>query len=177
MAEDVIIDRLDPQKPVHPQIPDAALAVKSLTKGVSQMEMTKKDSKLILKGETAPDQNSGSRTFSSRELHDRSHYSTHSRLPASKNMHDNLDHTMLNRALAGYLFDCQLNKKITADDQWLEGLWEWVTGLSQCPFIPNALCLPVKGLRNLPSTMGWLPPQLTLVIWEYIQFGQIISVR
>jgi hypothetical protein len=69
-----------------------------------------------------------SKVYSSRELHDRSHYSTF-RVPPTSNRGSELpSHVMLNRAEDGYLFDCKKNQLIVANDNWLRDVWEWIEG-------------------------------------------------
>jgi WD repeat-containing protein mio len=44
-----------------------------------------------------------------------------------------LDHVMLLRAKENYLFDCQVNRAVVADDPWLKGVWGWIGGKSIWP--------------------------------------------
>lgn len=39
-----------------------------------------------------------------------------------------IDHVMLWRAKEMYLFDCERNRKIVADDPWLRDTWAWIAG-------------------------------------------------
>ncbi|RFU25870.1 hypothetical protein B7463_g10476, partial [Scytalidium lignicola] len=64
--------------------------------------------------------------YSSRELHDRSHYSTLNMTLLSKPQKELVNHVILKRALEGYLFDCATNKAIVSDDVWLQDVWEWI---------------------------------------------------
>jgi SEA/GATOR complex protein SEA4/MIOS len=68
------------------------------------------------------------KTYSSREVHDKSHYSTLSLSSSNKPRSELLDHVMLRRALNGYLFDCKINKVVATDDKWLRNLWDWIQG-------------------------------------------------
>lgn len=69
--------------------------------------------------------------MSTREMHDRVHYSTLSVLPATKEIKKEYDNVMIKRAVDGYLFDCGLNARICneaewCDDPWLTKVWWWV---------------------------------------------------
>lgn len=66
--------------------------------------------------------------YSSQELHDKSQNQIRPSGSMSKGEKEELDHIMLRRADAGYLFDCVINKKIVANDPWLQDVWEWVKG-------------------------------------------------
>lgn len=70
------------------------------------------------------DGNDLSASYSSRELHDKSHFTSWS----TKFLSKLLDSTLLQRAQAGYLFDCKLNKKVVKDDHWLKDVWDWIEG-------------------------------------------------
>ncbi|TAQ91242.1 hypothetical protein B7494_g458 [Chlorociboria aeruginascens] len=75
---------------------------------------------------------SGSKkTLSSRELHDRSHYSVAGLSPSTESKPDSPDHVMLKRAVDGYLFDCKLNKEIVSSDPWLQTVWDWIASAEQ----------------------------------------------
>jgi hypothetical protein len=86
--------------------------------------------KLQLEVEKGRDEKANSLTSkiisSSRELHDKSHYTTRAKSETSKT--ELLDHAMLQRAIDGYLFNCKLNKAIADDDEWLQDVWEWIAG-------------------------------------------------
>ena len=71
-----------------------------------------------------------SRAISSRELHDKSHYSTRVKTRATKAESEQRDLVMLQRAVDGYLFNPKTNKAILADDKWLQDIWEWIFGKS-----------------------------------------------
>jgi hypothetical protein len=102
------------------------------------------------------------KVLTSRELHDKSHYATLSRLPASKITHDHLDHIRLYRAISGYLFDCQLNKKIVSEDAWLKGVWEWVAGmLFAHPIFSGPIVNSAQVPRSSQSMMVWFRYLLT----------------
>jgi len=122
-SEDAVVDIL---APVSGHESDHDITAESITPDGSQLRTKVK--KKNLQGEISrPDVSM--KVSTSRELHDKSHYATLSRLPASKILHDHLDHIKLYRAISGYLFDCQLNKKIVSEDAWLKGVWEWVAGM------------------------------------------------
>lgn len=97
--------------------------------GVAKVKMGSKGSNTSLRGEVPVLELPTKKSCSSRELHDKFHYAAHRHHPASKLVHEHLDHTVLGRAMAGYLFDCELNKKIVVEDPWLKGVWEWVAGM------------------------------------------------
>ena len=62
---------------------------------------------------------------SSRELHDELHYTVRGTLEESRT--DMLDHVMLQRAIDGYLFNCNLNQAVV-NDEWLRDVWVWIDG-------------------------------------------------
>ena len=66
--------------------------------------------------------------LSSREQHDRDHYASYRPNPASKEIHEMLDNIMLQRALDGYLFNCQKNQSLLEQDPWLQDAWDWIGG-------------------------------------------------
>jgi hypothetical protein len=66
------------------------------------------------------------RPLSSREQHRRSHY--FSIWPQSEEELRLLTDVHEWRALEGYHFGCKRNKKIVADDPWLQDVWEWIGG-------------------------------------------------
>jgi hypothetical protein len=80
------------------------------------------------------------KVYSSRELHDRSHYSSFSGSSTLSRDSELPSHVMLNRAEDGYLFDCKKNQSIVANDHWLRDVWEWIEGK-----------LPVAGLPTKSS--------------------------
>jgi hypothetical protein len=65
---------------------------------------------------------------SSRELHDEAHYTRRSISTSAESKKELLDHVMLQRAIDGYLFNCNLNNAIVNDDVWLQEVWEWIEG-------------------------------------------------
>lgn len=104
-----------------------AKAAEDLAKGVEQLDVSDKKGK----GKAVDDEGSAIQKpkkahLSSLEMHDAAHYTTRSREPVSKEEHDRLDHTILYCAIAGYLFDCKKNKGVVVDDEWLQGVWDWV---------------------------------------------------
>lgn len=113
--------------------PSGALVGKFATK--TEASMAKEAAKLRLSVALHGDEKypqevpADKKVFSSRELHDRSHYSVLRSLPGPKAQHEALDHVMLQRAINGYLFNCLDNKAIVADDQWLQGAWDWIHGM------------------------------------------------
>lgn len=68
------------------------------------------------------------KVYTSREVHDKLHYSMLSLGSSRKPSIEVLDHVMLRRALDGYLFDCKINKTVATDDHWLRDVWEWIQG-------------------------------------------------
>jgi hypothetical protein len=100
--------------------------------GISQSQLEGKGSKTGGSENASADSNPSKKVYTSREVHDRLHYSTLSLVPSTKSRSELLDHVMLRRAMDGYLFDCKVNKTVTADDQWLQELWEWIKGKPPC---------------------------------------------
>ena len=76
------------------------------------------------------DFSSPDKVFTSREVHDKLHYSSMSLISSNKPRNKLLDHVMLRRAFDGYLFDSKVNKMVVNGDQWLKDLWEWIQGKS-----------------------------------------------
>jgi len=66
--------------------------------------------------------------YSSRELHDQSHYPTRGLSTEINSKGELIDNIMLRRALDGYLFNCKKNWELVAGDQWLKEVWEWISG-------------------------------------------------
>ncbi|KAF3804118.1 SEH-associated protein 4 [Colletotrichum gloeosporioides] len=63
-----------------------------------------------------------------------------------------LDHVMLLRAKEKYLFDCNVNRAVVADDPWLRYLWDWIAG---------------KLLRQKPSSrLPEASPMPETTLWE-----------
>jgi hypothetical protein len=79
----------------------------------------------------------GKKFYTIRELHDKSHYSAHGVTPVTNSKSELIDSVMLRRALDGYLFDCKKNWKLVAGDQWLQEVWEWVSGRFLEQYISN----------------------------------------
>lgn len=96
--------------------------------------------------------------ISSREMHDKMHYASQKHLPASKTTHAKLDHIIINRAVAGYLFDCKFNMRIVSEDPWLQGVWEWIGGAEEAAeedgMVAGPLNLSYMGVYNIWN--GWL---------------------
>jgi hypothetical protein len=65
---------------------------------------------------------------SSRERHDKSHYTSGILATLEKAKNELLENVMLKRAVDGYLFDCQQNRVIVSDDKWLQDAWGWIQG-------------------------------------------------
>lgn len=131
--KDLVVDQLAANDtPKTPILARGDSAINSLKSGVAKMKLSSKDSNASLRGEVPVLEAPPNKSCSSRELHDKSHYATHSHHLASNSVHEHLDHTLLDRAMAGYLFDCELNKKIVTEDPWLKGIWEWVAGKINC---------------------------------------------
>ncbi|KAH8815808.1 hypothetical protein F5884DRAFT_194861 [Xylogone sp. PMI_703] len=80
---------------------------------------------------------------SSRELHDRSHYSTLNMSLLSKPEKELVNHVMLKRALEGYLFNCETNKAILSDDYWLQDVWDWIGSADLAAKDDGMVSLPV----------------------------------
>jgi hypothetical protein len=66
--------------------------------------------------------------YSSRELHDKSHYTLFGIKGSTKSLGEQLDNILLRRAKKGYLFDCELNKSIVSGNHWLQDVWDWIEG-------------------------------------------------
>jgi hypothetical protein len=77
------------------------------------------------------------KVYSSRELHDRSHYSTFRGFSTSTPGSELPSHVMLNRAEDGYLFDCKKNQLMVANDNWLRDVWGWIEGKSSVVCLVN----------------------------------------
>jgi len=128
--EDPVVDLLIPANPALSQSSDALdLTSKSSSENLSRLGIhPSKTTKDRFNDVEPPGNADGKRFYSSRELHDKSHYSARALTPAIKSKSDLIDSVMLRRALDGYLFDCKKNWKLVAGDQWLQEVWEWVSG-------------------------------------------------
>jgi len=121
-TDDLVVDSLVP-KETEPE--DAA----SLSESISKLRL--KANKLV---EVEKSQLLDStiltpkKVYSSRELHDKSHYGVVSLFPWANAQREVLDHVVLSRAKAGYLFDCKKNKSLVGDDKWLQDVWDWILG-------------------------------------------------
>ena len=130
LKEDPVIDLLAPEDFKMGQSPSVIdLSSDPLTNQLSQTHLND----TVEKGHKAQLESSGinagaKKVFSSRELHDKSHYSVLSLESPTKSKSELLDHMMLQRAMDGYLFDCQKNKTLVVGDQWLQDVWEWIAG-------------------------------------------------
>lgn len=69
--------------------------------------------------------------LSSRELHDKSHYSS-STTAITPSKYSLMVNTMMRRAKEGYLLNATLNKSIVQDDPWLRDVWDWIEGITYC---------------------------------------------
>ncbi len=98
--------------------------------GISHLQLEGKGSKTEDSEKISAESDPPNKVYSSREAHDRLHYSTLSLVPSTKSRSELLDHVMLRRAVDGYLFDCENNKTVVSDDPWLQDLWEWIKGKS-----------------------------------------------
>jgi hypothetical protein len=92
------------------------------------LEKSRLESKISRATSKTIDPVSSAKVLSSRELHDKSHYTTMNFGQSEKPKNDIPDHVMLQRATRGYLFDCEQNMAIVADDPWLQDVWGWVRG-------------------------------------------------
>lgn len=63
---------------------------------------------------------------SSRDMHE---MLLESRIPASKADAMLIDNMFIQRALNGYLFDCNKNKSLVKEDPWLRDVWYWISGM------------------------------------------------
>jgi WD repeat-containing protein mio len=93
--------------------------------------------KVRLEAKAAGKKDAEAKAYSSRELHDQSHYSARSHDPASKKDLEKLNNVILQRAMNGYLFDCAKNGAIAAadGDAWLQEAWDWVAGIFKLMFV------------------------------------------
>lgn len=96
--------------------------------GISHSQLDGQGSKGEVSDKSSAGSGTSNKVYSSREAHDRLHYSTLSLIPLTKSRSELLDHVMLRRAVGGYLFDSEINKTIVADDPWLQDIWEWIKG-------------------------------------------------
>ena len=142
MEADMVVDDLASSELMSTQTLDRDGSTEERTG--SQISQLPSHAKRSPKEEILTPDNSRNEASTSRELHEKSHHSTLSRFPSSKAMYEDLDHVVLNRARAGYLFDCDLNKEIVEKDPWLNGIWEWVAGtFLSPPFVSCPLVLTI----------------------------------
>jgi hypothetical protein len=97
------------------------LIVGSLGDQLEQLSISKS-------GNVEPENTVPASMYSSRELHDRSHFSSFSFRGSTGSLSEKLDNVLLRRAKSGYLFDCKNNKRIVSDDAWLRDVWDWIDG-------------------------------------------------
>ncbi|KAE8451231.1 hypothetical protein EG329_004395 [Mollisiaceae sp. DMI_Dod_QoI] len=142
-GKDPVVDLIAPVD-ITDHRPDVAVSpVEPMEDSFSQLRMDKSvDRKPPQKNETVPDLRV-SKAVSSRELHDKSHYSTIACLPADKATHDKLDHVMLQRAVDGYLFDCKINRAIVTGDPWLQDVWEWIARAEEAAKDDGMVTMPL----------------------------------
>lgn len=117
-----VIDLLAPSGSAMLPSPDNDSLDVNISERVAQQEADKTPSN-NLKNPTIDDKKS----YSSRELHERSHTSRTHTLPVGSKT-EPIDEIMLRRALDGYLFDCTKNRDLVAGDRWLQDIWDWVAG-------------------------------------------------
>ena len=122
--ENPVIDLLAPADPAMPQSSED----KSLGEMLSKLSIQSKTDKDRPGNIESSGTFSSRKFYSSRELHDQSHYSTRGLAPETKSKGELIDSIMLRRALDGYLFDCKKNWELVAGDKWLQGVWEWISG-------------------------------------------------
>ncbi len=65
----------------------------------------------------------------SRERHEKSHYVLLKGFISAGTAYAVLNALMLQRCRKHYLFDCEKNREILADDPWLQDVWLWIEGL------------------------------------------------
>jgi hypothetical protein len=94
----------------------------------SQLEQLRVKPKISRTSSKKPDPVVSSKMLSSRELHDKFYYTSTSFEPSAEPKSAILDQVMLQRATRGYLFDCEQNMAIVANDPWLQNVWGWVKG-------------------------------------------------
>lgn len=128
--DDAVVDLLVPSDSANSQVLDGlALTSKSSTEDFSRPAIQSSKTYEPRPSDTeSPVITNGKKFYSSRELHDKSHYSAHGLTPATRSKSELIDSVMLRRALDGYLFDCKKNWGLVAGDQWLQEVWEWVSG-------------------------------------------------
>ncbi|KAH9222678.1 hypothetical protein DL95DRAFT_325636 [Leptodontidium sp. 2 PMI_412] len=128
-AEDPVVDLLAPQDSALGARASTASAPESLGDDFTQVNLEPKESKRPFVAENSSSESTlPTKTYSSQELYERSHYTAISRIPSSKTTRDQLDHVMLRRAINGYLFNPKTNKNVVTDDPWLQDVWEWIAG-------------------------------------------------
>ncbi len=137
-ADDPVVDLLAPSDQTMGTTESGTSSTESLGDEFTQLQLEPKESKRQLATITTPSQlDTSKNVYSSRELYEKSHYSALSRFPSTKSTREQLDHVMLRRAMDGYLFNPDTNKIISADDSWLQEVWEWISGM----FLNPHLCL------------------------------------
>ncbi|KAG4424940.1 hypothetical protein IFR04_001911 [Cadophora malorum] len=143
-TEDPVVDLLAPQDPASGRTASTVSAPESLGDDFTQVHLEPKESKQRQSApEDAIETVHPNKTYSSRELYEKSHYTAVSRNPSSKATRDHLDHVMLRRATNGYLFNPKINKKILADDAWLQDVWEWIAGAEEAARDDSMVSMPL----------------------------------
>ncbi|THV50169.1 hypothetical protein BGAL_0162g00130 [Botrytis galanthina] len=79
---------------------------------------------LLGKGKSKAQNLSTTEIRSSREMHE---ILLGSRIPSSKAEAMLIDNLFIQRALNGYLFDCNKNKSLVREDPWLRDVWYWIS--------------------------------------------------
>ncbi|KAJ0338823.1 hypothetical protein COL922a_005142 [Colletotrichum nupharicola] len=78
-----------------------------------------------------------------------------------------LDHVMLLRAKEKYLFDCNVNRAVVADDPWLRYMWDWIAGQKPSSRLPEASPMPETTLWE--KTIGSICKRRKLPKYEGTQ--------
>ena len=81
-----------------------------------------------LQGDEKAEPRTSNKIYSHQELHDQAHYTTQIDPTLTESNEKLLDRVMLQRAMRGYLFNCNINQDIVKDDVWLQDVWEWIEG-------------------------------------------------
>lgn len=129
-TNDPVVDLLAPSDPAMGATESSISSTESPGDDFIQLHLEPKESKHQTATANASSELVISKNvYSSRELYEKSHYSALSRFPSTKSAREQLDHIMLRRAMDGYLLNPDTNKSITADDSWLQEVWEWISGM------------------------------------------------
>lgn len=71
---------------------------------------------------------SGKKTLSSRERHEYSQWLALEPWTLSDTPYAKMNNIMIQRCKKHYLFDCEKNREILADNRWLQEVWLWIEG-------------------------------------------------